>query len=89
MKILLALILLFAISCTNETGGRYRGRIVEMTYNPLNRQNNSITVLTGTDSKRIFDSPNFEQLNPGDDVIVECTSGFSSRCYITSKVAKE
>jgi hypothetical protein len=86
MKYLLPLILLFLMGCDTETGGKYTGRIVEMTYNVYDRKTNTIDVLTGTDTKRIHDSPYFENLIVGDRVVVECTAGFFAKCYITHKV---
>jgi hypothetical protein len=83
-KILIAVLLL--VGCTKETGGKYEGKVVEMVFNPLNRSDNRIDVLTGTDVKRVYDSPMFSQLLPGDHVVVECTGGFFYKCYVTQKL---
>ena len=88
MKYLLVL-LLFLVGCEKDMGGKYTGKIVEMNYNVYNRSNNTIDVLTGTDTKRVFDSPWFEKLVPGDYVVVECTAGYFPKCYITGKVRLE
>jgi len=81
--------LLFLMGCNTEVGGKYTGRIVEMTYHIHDRSINRIDVLTGTERKSIYDSPYFENLIVGDRVVVECTAGFLAKCYITGKVKLE
>jgi hypothetical protein len=88
MKYLL-IAFLFLIGCTSETGGKYRGKIVEMVYSNIDHGSNRIDVLTGTETKRIYNCPSFDRLNPGDEVIVQCSSGFFGKCYITAKITLE
>lgn len=92
MKYLL-IALLFLIGCDKEMGGKYTGRIVRMQYNYYDHMNNDVDVLTGsdekTDTKRIHNCPKFDDLKPGDFVVVECTPGYFPTCYITSKVVIE
>lgn len=92
MKYLLILILLLA-GCNNNMGGKYSGRIVEMHYSVVVRNDNEIVVLTGTgtstETKTVYNSPMFDKLIPGDKVVVECTAGYFPTCYITEKVPRE
>lgn len=83
----LFIILLFLIGCTPDHGGKYTGKIVEMTYNSIERNRNTITVIIGTDTKRIYNSPYFDSLVVGDKVVVECAAGFFATCYITDKLS--
>ena len=88
MKYLLILISLIFIGCTPSMSGRYKGVIVEMRYAVNDHDNNYINVLVGDQIRRIDNYPEFDKLLPGDEVIVECTDGFFSKCYITEKVPR-
>lgn len=87
MKYLL-IILLLIVGCTNNMGGKYTGKIVEMKYNVYDHTDNYVDVIVGTETKRVIDTPYFDKLYNGDDVHIECTAGFFQKCYITGKAEK-
>lgn len=86
MKILLILCLLSTMACSKESGGNYTGEIVRMTYDSYNKMDNTIDVLSGSKTYRIFECPWFQELKIGNNVRITCTEGYFSKCYVISKV---